>query len=108
MVSSGRSPGRSPCPIVVEIMSGITAKTTLVTGGGSGIGLGTATRFATDGAHVTICGRTEDRLARACEQIKTAAGPGATVQYVVADVTSEEQVGAAMARAAEPTGALDI
>jgi NAD(P)-dependent dehydrogenase (short-subunit alcohol dehydrogenase family) len=93
---------------VVEIMSGITAKTTLVTGGGSGIGLGTATRFAADGAHVTICGRTEDKLIAACQTITAAATPEATVQYVVADVTSEDQVHVAMTRAAEPTGHLDI
>jgi NAD(P)-dependent dehydrogenase (short-subunit alcohol dehydrogenase family) len=89
-------------------MSGITAKTTLVTGGGSGIGLGTAARFAADGAHVTICGRTEDKLIRACRMIKGAGTAEATVQYVVADVTSEDQVEVAMARAAEPTGHLDI
>src|SRR5271165_4184436 len=81
---------------------------TLVTGGGSGIGLGTAVRFASDGAHVTICGRTEDKLAAACEQIGGAAAPGVTVQYVVADVTAEDQVRSATAFAAEPTGRLDI
>jgi NAD(P)-dependent dehydrogenase (short-subunit alcohol dehydrogenase family) len=89
-------------------VGGIEGKATLVTGGGSGIGLGTAIRFAADGAHVTICGRTEDRLARAAEQITAAARTGATVQYVVADVTVEEQVAAAMARAGQPTGAVDI
>ena len=43
-------------------MEGMAA---LVTGGGSGIGLGCARRFAADGAHVTIAGRTEARLAEA-------------------------------------------
>jgi NAD(P)-dependent dehydrogenase (short-subunit alcohol dehydrogenase family) len=89
-------------------VNGIEGKATLVTGGGSGIGLGTATRFASDGAHVTICGRTEEKLARACAQIRTAAPSAGTVQYVVADVTSEDQVRAAVARSAEPTGGLDI
>ena len=41
---------------------GITGRTALVTGGGSGIGLAVATKLAADGAHVTICGRTEDKL----------------------------------------------
>ncbi|MGO8861589.1 MAG: SDR family NAD(P)-dependent oxidoreductase [Acidimicrobiales bacterium] len=89
-------------------MSGIEGQATLVTGGGSGIGLGTALRFASDGAHVTICGRTEERLIRACEQLRAVAAPDATVQYVVADVTVEAQVRAATTRSAEPTGALDI
>jgi len=89
-------------------VNGIEGKATLVTGGGSGIGLGTATRFASDGAHVTICGRTEEKLARACEQIRSVAPGETTVQYVVADVTSEDQVRAALDRSAEPTGGLDI
>jgi NAD(P)-dependent dehydrogenase (short-subunit alcohol dehydrogenase family) len=89
-------------------VSGIEGKATLVTGGGSGIGLGTAARFASDGAHVTICGRTEEKLARAVDQIGSQAAPGVDVSYVVADVTAEDQVATAMTRAADRTGALDI
>jgi len=89
-------------------VGGIEGKATLVTGGGSGIGLATATRFAADGADVTICGRTEEKLRRAAEQIAAAAPSGGRVRYVVADVTSEEQVREAVGRAAGATGALDI
>lgn len=84
-------------------MAGIEGKAALVTGGGSGIGLGAATRLAADGAHVTICGRTEQKLVDAVTRI----GNGA--RYVVADVTVEDQVVAAVEHAAEPTGGrLDI
>lgn len=86
---------------------GLEGGSTLVTGGGSGIGLGCATRFARDGAHVTIVGRTEDRLRAAVEQIRRAAASGATVQYAVADVTDEQQIAAAVATALAPTGSLD-
>ena len=44
---------------------GIAGYAALVTGGGSGIGLGAASRLVRDGAHVTICGRTEEKLAAA-------------------------------------------
>ncbi|HEY6428044.1 MAG TPA: SDR family NAD(P)-dependent oxidoreductase, partial [Acidimicrobiales bacterium] len=53
---------------------GVAGWSVLVTGGGSGIGLATAERLAADGAHVTICGRTEQKLADATEQIAKAAG----------------------------------
>ena len=86
----------------------ITGRSALVTGGGSGIGLGSATRLAADGAHVTICGRTEDKLVSAVEQIQAAAADGATVRHVVADVTDEAQITEAVRVAGEPTDGLDI
>lgn len=94
---------------------GIAGYCALVTGGGSGIGLGTATRLVRDGAHVTICGRTEDRLVTAvaglvavAEEAGTAGDPVGSADYIVADVTIEEQVAAAVARAASRRGHLDI
>jgi NAD(P)-dependent dehydrogenase (short-subunit alcohol dehydrogenase family) len=89
----------------VSALAGFTA---LVTGGGSGIGLGTAAKLAADGAHIAICGRTEDKLKAAVEQISAAAAHGATVRYIVADITVEDQIAAAVAFAAEPTDSLDI
>src|SRR4051812_47023821 len=86
-------------------MQGLAA---LVTGGGSGIGLGCAQRFAADGAHVTIAGRTEARLADAVNEIGATAAPGTTVRYVVCDVTDEADVERAVAAATEETGKLDV
>ena len=89
-------------------MPGMEGMAALVTGGGSGIGLGCARRFAADGAHVTIAGRTEDRLAAAVGEIEAGAAPGATARYVVCDVTDEADVERAVAAAAEATGKLDV
>lgn len=86
---------------------GMEGQAALVTGGGSGIGLGCARRFVADGASVTIVGRTEDRLAAACKELAALAASGAAVQYAVADVTDEDAIAAAVARACEPTGGLD-
>jgi NAD(P)-dependent dehydrogenase (short-subunit alcohol dehydrogenase family) len=77
----------------------------LVTGGGSGIGEGCALALARDGAVVTICGRTADKLDAAADRIR-AAVPGAGVHTIAADVTDEEQVRAAVAKAASEAGGL--
>jgi NAD(P)-dependent dehydrogenase (short-subunit alcohol dehydrogenase family) len=79
----------------------------LVTGGGTGIGKACAKRLVADGAAVTICGRTEASLEAAVSEIQAANLPG-SVQLVTGDVTSEADVETFMARAAEPTGRLDI
>jgi NAD(P)-dependent dehydrogenase (short-subunit alcohol dehydrogenase family) len=86
---------------------GIAGWSILVTGGGSGIGLATAERLAADGAHVTICGRTEQKLADATARISALAADGATARYVVADVTVEDQVEVAVATTRAATGRID-
>ena len=86
--------------------SGLAKTSVLVTGGGSGIGLGVATALAAEGVHVTICGRSEEKLTRAAEQI-TADNPAGTVDTITADVTNEDDVIRAVARASERTGQLD-
>jgi NAD(P)-dependent dehydrogenase (short-subunit alcohol dehydrogenase family) len=89
-------------------MSGIEGKSALVTGGGSGIGLASAIHLAAEGAHVTICGRTESKLEGVLDEIRATAAPGATVAHIVADVTIEDQINAAVEKASEPVGGLDI
>ena len=70
--------------------------------------LGSPCSLAAEGAHVTICGRSEERLAAAVGQIRTVAAEGVTVASIATDVTDEAQVAAAVAKACEPTGGLDI
>ena len=81
-----------------------TDRTYLVTGGGSGIGLGVAAGLARAGAHVAIVGRNAERLGVAAAQLDgEAAG---RVRTLPADVTEEEQVAAAVEAAAEWNGRL--
>ncbi|GAB2861689.1 SDR family oxidoreductase [Actinocorallia aurea] len=75
-------------------MGSLEGASVLVTGGGSGIGLGCAARFSADGALVTICGRSEERLKAAVDKL------GRNAAYVVADITDEAQITAAIAAAA--------
>ena len=88
-------------------MGSIEGHAVLVTGGGSGIGEAAATKLAADGAHVTICGRTEQKLLDAAERIRAGASGGATVQTIGADVTVEDDVVAAVEAAAGVTGRID-
>jgi NAD(P)-dependent dehydrogenase (short-subunit alcohol dehydrogenase family) len=86
---------------------GLEGHAAIVTGGGTGIGKACAAQLAADGAAVTICGRTEAKLADAATLIEAAAGHGGSVRYVVADVTDETDVQKVVEAALEPTGALN-
>lgn len=89
---------------------GLAGYAVLVTGGGSGIGRACAARLAADGAAVTICGRGEERLEEAAARIAPLAresGHGGSIHWTAADVTQEDSVRAAVARALEPTGRLN-
>jgi len=84
-------------------MGDLSGKSVVVTGGGTGIGAACAKRLAADGAAVTICGRTEDRLVKVADQIRA---DGGKVQHVVADVTVEDDVARLVAAAVDFGGGL--
>lgn len=69
----------------------LTGKTILVTGGGSGLGLAMSKGFARSGANVAICGRTEEKLQKAVDEIKEEK-EGAEVRHYVNDVRDHESV----------------
>jgi 7-alpha-hydroxysteroid dehydrogenase len=79
----------------------------IVSGGGTGIGAAAAARLAGDGAHITICGRTESRLAETADRIEAElGGRGGSVRTVVADVTVEADVARLVEVACARTGGL--
>lgn len=79
-------------------------RTALVTGGGSGIGLGCARELVRDGASVVLAARNVERLASAADELRGVAAGGATVTTVACDVTDESSVEAACALAASIGG----
>jgi NAD(P)-dependent dehydrogenase (short-subunit alcohol dehydrogenase family) len=99
------SPAASPEPSSDQPLRGLAA---LVTGGGSGIGLECARLLVRDGAAVTICGRSVERLADGQATLEADAGPDAVVQTIACEVTDESQVTAAVARATEPVSGLHL
>jgi 7-alpha-hydroxysteroid dehydrogenase len=86
--------------------SGISGRSYIVTGGGSGIGAACAAELAADGAQVTICGRTEAKLAAVAERVAPTVGEGGAVHAVVADVTDEADVVRLVEAAIENGGGL--
>ena len=80
-------------------------KTVFVTGGGSGINLGVAKNFAALGANVAICGRTQDKLDSAAEELRAL---GAKVCPVAADVRDMTALEAAFVRSRAELGPMDV
>jgi NAD(P)-dependent dehydrogenase (short-subunit alcohol dehydrogenase family) len=76
-----------------------------VTGGGSGIGLRMAERFAQHGAAVVLAGRKQERLDRAAGAIRAAGGRAETAAL---DVRDYEAVEAALHKTREQLGEIDI
>ena len=80
-------------------------KTVFVTGGGSGINLGVAKNFAALGASIAICGRTQEKLDAAAEELRAL---GAKVCPVAADVRDIAALQAAFARSKAELGPMDV
>jgi NAD(P)-dependent dehydrogenase (short-subunit alcohol dehydrogenase family) len=87
------------CPRLLE------GKAAFVTGGGSGINLRIAERFAAHGARVALMGRTQEKLDRAAAGIRDAGGEA---MGIAGDVRHYDAGAAALARAHDAWGPLDL
>jgi NAD(P)-dependent dehydrogenase (short-subunit alcohol dehydrogenase family) len=85
-------------------MTDMTNKAGLITGGGSGIGLGAARALAAAGARVALMGRDAAKLDRAAAEFPKPAD----VLTVAGDVASERDVECAVAAVLERFGRLDV
>lgn len=79
----------------------------IVTGGGSGLGLEMAKKFASYGGKVTIGGRMLDRLEKAAEEIRGVAREGGDVDVHPADVREPAEVDAMVSHAIARFGKVD-
>lgn len=82
-------------------------QTILITGGGSGIGLEMAKKFASLGAHIAICGRTESKLETAAEEIQSQGSAGIKVRVYPCDVRDYERVKEMVSEIIDDFGAMD-
>lgn len=86
----------------------LTGRTAVITGGGSGIGLGMAGGLLGAGASVALLGRSQQRLDAAADRLR-AEHPDAVgrVWATTCDVAREEQVVEALARVRAELGGID-
>ncbi len=85
---------------------GFEGRTAVVTGGSRGIGFATAAALSSVGASVLICGRSEDALVDAVDQLRTATG--GMVASARVDVGDPEQARRLVRTAVDDFGGLDI
>jgi NAD(P)-dependent dehydrogenase (short-subunit alcohol dehydrogenase family) len=83
----------------------LKSKRALVTGAGSGIGHATAVRFAAEAARVAAVDIDGGALQRTCQEIERAGGASIPL---TADVTSEQEISAAVAETVDRWGGLDV
>ena len=83
----------------------LAGKNAIVTGGGSGINLAIARRFASHGAAVGLIGRTKEKLESAAEEIRKAGG---TASGYPADVRDYDSLATAIKSARDTHGEIDL
>ena len=86
-------------------MKDFTAKTVVITGASSGIGLALAREFSARGANVVLGARHEDKLAEVVEAI---AAHGGKAVYAVTDVSKEDDCRRLVGLAADKFGGIDV
>ncbi len=96
----------------MSINGDLSGKKIFITGGSRGIGLAIALRAARDGASIAIAAKTAEvnpklpgTIYSAAEEIKVAGGKALPIQC---DLRDENQIEAAVARAAQEFGGIDI
>jgi len=86
-------------------MGQLEGKISIITGGGTGIGLGIARAFVKEGAKVVLAARNLPRLEEAANELQ---GLGGTVEVVPTDVTQEAEVQSLFSKTMDTFGRLDI
>jgi NAD(P)-dependent dehydrogenase (short-subunit alcohol dehydrogenase family) len=82
-------------PFRPDVLAG---KRILVTGGGTGLGKELSRTFVSQGAQVHICGRRENVLQAAVDELRAVAAHGGTIEHHICDVRDPAQIDAMVER----------
>jgi NAD(P)-dependent dehydrogenase (short-subunit alcohol dehydrogenase family) len=83
-------------------------KTAIVTGGGGGIGLAIASRFASEGANIVLADISMEQLKKGADELKSKGAKSISIWLCECDVSKEDQVQAAVLGAINQFGSIDI
>jgi len=83
----------------------LTDKVVLITGGSRGLGLVMARKMAGEGAHVVICGRSEESLQQASKDIKARSSK---VLSIKCDVSDKQQIQQMIRQITDEYGTIDV
>jgi 3-oxoacyl-[acyl-carrier protein] reductase len=86
----------------------LKGKAVVITGGSRGLGYASAAAFVNEGAHVVVCARGEEQLARAVDDLRTKATVDTEVVGVQADVSTDDGVQRVIDGAVSRFGRLDV
>ena len=86
----------------------LSGRTAIVTGGSRGIGLAIAEALLEEGANVVVTGTTQNTLDEAVRELRGAAGQGASVEAIRADVRRYAEVEQLITATVQRFGGLDI
>jgi 3-oxoacyl-[acyl-carrier protein] reductase len=98
---------KADCRCRHELMSRLSGRTAIVTGGAGGIGRAIAERFATEGANVAVSGPSVDRVRAAAEAIEREID-GARTTGIAADVAEYGDVERLVQETLAQFGRLDV
>ncbi len=84
---------------------GLSGKTALVFGGGSGLGKAIAKVLAKEGARVAVAGRTEESLDRTVTEIKGSGGEAIALQW---DLSNLSSIGDQVSKIEQILGSVDV
>jgi 3-oxoacyl-[acyl-carrier protein] reductase len=86
----------------------LTDAVAIITGSSQGLGLASARALVDEGARVTICARTAEKLAAAAKELGTAAGSHDRVLAVTADVSTPDGAARVVSETISRFGRVDI